>query len=353
MRMTPIALALALLGTPVLPGVAKQKPKAARASSAVHVVRKNETAAKIAKAQNLTVDELADLNPTINMARLSVGMRLKVKGSASVPKAESSPVPVVNLVPTRPIPRLPSLPPTPLLHLEKVLPSHVVLLSQGAQSESLSTSATSVVSPQELAAQLKPVLSESVLDLSLLAADPLGFEPADPHNLDLLWPVETRTISSAWGPRMRSKVKVVKASASKVASKGTRKIRVRYRGSHRGVDLNAPKGTDVFAALDGRVVRSGRHKDYGYYVLVDHGNGVETLYGHNQANFIREGDLVRRGQKIAEVGRTGHATGPHVHFELRLNGVHQNPEPFLNDVEAIPAEIMAMNQLAVPVLGRR
>jgi murein DD-endopeptidase MepM/ murein hydrolase activator NlpD len=70
---------------------------------------------------------------------------------------------------------------------------------------------------------------------------------------------------------------------------------------------------------------------------------VVTLYAHHRANFVQSVDIVRRGQKIAEVGRTGNATGPHLHFELRLTGQHKNPLPFLNEAEEIPAELVAQN----------
>jgi murein DD-endopeptidase MepM/ murein hydrolase activator NlpD len=173
------------------------------------------------------------------------------------------------------------------------------------------------------------------------------FEAADLARLDLLWPVETRTISSAWGPRMRSRtVRVVKKNVKK-------RVRVRFQGTHKGVDLTAPAGTDVYAAMDGIVVTSSKHRQYGNYVVIDHGNGVTTLYAHHKRNFTREGDLVRRGQKIAEVGRSGNATGSHLHFELRLDGVHQNPLPYLNDSEEIPAELVAQNQAALPLTRRR
>jgi murein DD-endopeptidase MepM/ murein hydrolase activator NlpD len=113
------------------------------------------------------------------------------------------------------------------------------------------------------------------------------------------------------------------------------------------VDLSAPKGADVFAALDGQVVAAGRHRQYGNFVVLDHGNGVVTLYAHHNRNFVKEGEIVRRGQKIAEVGRTGNATGPHLHFELRLEGLPQNPLPFLNDVEELPADLVTQNEAAV------
>ncbi|HLO66764.1 MAG TPA: M23 family metallopeptidase, partial [Holophaga sp.] len=175
------------------------------------------------------------------------------------------------------------------------------------------------------------------------APAPRPFEPADPDKLDLLWPVETRTISSGWGPRMRSKT---------IKVKSVRK-RVRYKGSHKGLDLNAPKGTDVYACLDGEVTMAGRNKGYGNFVMIDHGNGIVTLYGHHNRNLVSVGQVVRRGQKIAEVGRTGNATGPHLHFELRVAGEVQNPLPFLNDVEEIPAEQIAQNRALAAPKARR
>jgi murein DD-endopeptidase MepM/ murein hydrolase activator NlpD len=109
------------------------------------------------------------------------------------------------------------------------------------------------------------------------------------------------------------------------------------------VDLNAPTGTSVFAAMDGQVVAVGRQRQYGNFVTIDHGNGIITHYGHHRANLVEVGDVVRRGQKIAEVGRTGNATGPHLHFELRMDGSQRNPLPFMNDEEEISAEVLAMN----------
>jgi murein DD-endopeptidase MepM/ murein hydrolase activator NlpD len=137
-----------------------------------------------------------------------------------------------------------------------------------------------------------------------------------------------------------------------VRVKNQRKKKVRYKGRHRGLDLTAPVGTAVFAALDGQVVMSGRHKQYGNFVMVDHGNGVATLYAHHRLNLVREGDIVRRGQKIAEVGTTGNSTGPHLHFELKVDGVQRNPLPVLNDEEEIQAEVAAQNALLGPSAKR-
>jgi murein DD-endopeptidase MepM/ murein hydrolase activator NlpD len=203
-----------------------------------------------------------------------------------------------------------------------------------------------VLPPKALASQDSEDEAEEPLPLTSAQAASTEFEPADRASLDLLWPVQTRTISSAWGPRIRTKVVRVRVS------KRSRKVLRRFMGTHKGVDLSSPMGKDIFAALDGEVVASGTQKGYGNYVALDHGNGVVTYYAHCNRNFVRVGEIVHRGQKIAEVGRTGNATGPHVHFELRLDGVAQNPLPFMNDMDEIPADMIAQNEAAVPPAGR-
>lgn len=94
---------------------------------------------------------------------------------------------------------------------------------------------------------------------------------------------------------------------------------------HRGLDLRADEGTPVYAVADGRVERSGRSGAYGNLILLDHGEGLESLYGHHSRNLVAEGQNVRRGEVIALVGHTGNATGDHLHFELRWRGGTVDP----------------------------
>ncbi len=101
------------------------------------------------------------------------------------------------------------------------------------------------------------------------------------------------------------------------------------RSFHEGIDFPAEVGTSIVAAASGKVVYAGFHPEYGRMVEVDHGNGLLTRYAHTSQIFVREGDLVVRGQRLASVGSTGRSTGPHLHFEVRLNGVPQNPARFL------------------------
>jgi len=87
---------------------------------------------------------------------------------------------------------------------------------------------------------------------------------------------------------------------------------------HAGTDIAAPMGTPIRAVAEGRVIESGSKSGYGNTVVVETGDGRKMLYAHNNQNFVRVGDWVSRGDTIAEVGSTGRATGPHVHFEVKF-----------------------------------
>ncbi len=97
---------------------------------------------------------------------------------------------------------------------------------------------------------------------------------------------------------------------------------------HEGVDFVAEPGTPILAAAGGVVVTSEEHPQYGNMVEIDHGNGLITRYGHASRRSVKVGDVVLRGAKIGEVGSTGRSTGPHLHFEVRINGAAQNPARF-------------------------
>ena len=98
---------------------------------------------------------------------------------------------------------------------------------------------------------------------------------------------------------------------------------------HAGVDFAAPSGTPIFAAAGGVVIAAEQHPFYGNMVEIDHGNDLSTLYAHSSKIVVKVGDIVKRGQKIAEVGTTGRSTGPHLHFEVHVKGQPQNPAKFL------------------------
>lgn len=107
-------------------------------------------------------------------------------------------------------------------------------------------------------------------------------------------------------------------------------ISQRYHEYHQAVDIAGPKGTPIKAADSGYVAVTGRSDTgYGRYVLIDHGNGFQTLYAHFSVIYVEIGQSVAKGQTIGLCGSTGKSTGPHVHFELKLNGVRRNPLIYL------------------------
>jgi murein DD-endopeptidase MepM/ murein hydrolase activator NlpD len=98
---------------------------------------------------------------------------------------------------------------------------------------------------------------------------------------------------------------------------------------HEGVDISAPMNTPIFAAAKGRVVRAGWLVGYGLAVEIDHGFGYATLYGHASTLIVQSGQEVLRGEMIARVGSTGISTSSHLHYEVRVNGVPQDPTTYI------------------------
>lgn len=98
---------------------------------------------------------------------------------------------------------------------------------------------------------------------------------------------------------------------------------------HKGIDIATPTGTPVKATANGTIIISRYSNSFGYYVAIDNGNGFETLFAHNSKLNCNVGDIVKRGDIIAYSGSTGDSTGPHVHYEIKLNGKNINPENYL------------------------
>jgi murein DD-endopeptidase MepM/ murein hydrolase activator NlpD len=130
----------------------------------------------------------------------------------------------------------------------------------------------------------------------------------------LIWPNPTGVITQGFGP----------------SSLGFEPSFAGFAHFHTGVDVASPQGTPILAADDGVVALVGSGTTgYGNYVVIAHAGGVTTLYGHLLAATVRQGDRLSQGQVIGLEGSTGNSTGPHVHFEVRVNGLPIDPLPYL------------------------
>ncbi len=126
-----------------------------------------------------------------------------------------------------------------------------------------------------------------------------------------------------------SRVPVSAAFIWPVSGRISSKFGKRNPGHHDGVDIAARKGTSVRAARSGKVIFSDRLSGYGNVIIVEHDGGFTTVYAHNDKNLVHTGARVSRGQRIATVGQTGRATGPHLHFEIRKDNIARNPLYYL------------------------
>ncbi|MDT7516482.1 M23 family metallopeptidase [Rhodoferax mekongensis] len=115
---------------------------------------------------------------------------------------------------------------------------------------------------------------------------------------------------------------------------------------HTGLDFPAAPGTPIYAAAGGMVVTQEFHPQYGNMLEVDHGNNLITRYAHASKILVKKGDLIKRGQRVAEVGNTGRSTGPHLHFEVLVQGVPQDPQKFLNAGKGLAASQVAGSKTA-------
>jgi len=110
---------------------------------------------------------------------------------------------------------------------------------------------------------------------------------------------------------------------------------------HTGLDFAAGFGTPILAAAGGVVVTQEFHPEYGNMIEIDHGNDLITRYAHASKTLVKKGDLIKRGQKIAEVGTTGRSTGAHLHFEVLVQGIPQDPQKFLAAGRNLPSQRLA------------
>jgi len=191
-------------------------------------------------------------------------------------------------------------------------PGHWVVVAEGESLEVLARRAG--VPPEdileanglELPSQVRPGMTLFVLEPAPAPAEPPLPAAAVPGTPQLRWPLTTVavTVGSPFGAR--------------------------WGRRHEGIDLPAPIGTPVFAAADGQVVYAGHGvRGYGNLIVIKHAGDLLTVYAHNSALLVSQGQPVRAGDRIARVGQSGHATGPHLHFEVRRGQIPTDPMSYL------------------------
>ena len=136
------------------------------------------------------------------------------------------------------------------------------------------------------------------------------------------------TSSSISGSKVSLGVSLIRPISGTITSRFGAKSSIRS-SAHTGLDIGASKGTSIKAAASGTVVFSGYKGAYGNMVVISHSGSVQTYYGHCSALYVSAGDTVSQGETIAAVGSTGNSTGPHLHFEIRVNGVAYNPQNYV------------------------
>lgn len=155
------------------------------------------------------------------------------------------------------------------------------------------------------------------------------------HRSDFLNAVETELINATLKSKMMPTIQPVDV-AYNASGFGLRLDPFTgAQAMHQGIDFVAMPGTPIVAAAGGVVIASEWHHDFGNMIEIDHGNDITTLYAHASRVFVRVGDVVKRNQHIADVGSTGRATGAHLHFEVHVKAVAQNPDKFLHADRAI------------------
>lgn len=155
---------------------------------------------------------------------------------------------------------------------------------------------------------------------------------ADLYEKKVVKQVQSSTTIAAKGVNTSGKVVNLGISLIRpVSGTLTSRFGARWGRSHKGIDIGAPKGTKIVAAASGTVTYAqyGYGGGYGNHVIISHGNGVQTLYGHCTSLLVSQGQHVSQGQTIATVGNTGNSQGNHLHLEIRVNGVAQNPQNYL------------------------
>ncbi len=258
-----------------------------------HVVMAGETMADLAKEYDMSEAEIMELNPQANPRKLEVGSEIKLKEEA----------PVVTLETSELITYEEDIDfDTKEKKSDKLYEGEKKVTKKGKKGTRVITARVEKSNGKESTKVpiVEKVEKEPTTEVVLVGTKE---RPPTIGSGEYIYPVDNYRLSSPFGPR--------------------------WGRNHNGVDLACPMGTDVKAADGGTVTFAGYKGSFGYLVIIDHQNGMETYYAHNSELLVKEGDKVYQGYHIAEAGSTGRSTGPHCHFEIRVNGTPQDPLEYL------------------------
>lgn len=256
----------------------------------IHTVQQNQTLSEIANAYGMKTQEIVNLNPEVEPTRMKIGQNILIE------KAQ----PAVSIAVTK-----------KETYEESISYNTTTEYDDNMTTTQKTTLVEGQVGSKEIVAEVtyiddviveKIILSEEVLKEPVDEVVKIGTKKPV-VNGNFIMPVSGATLSSKYG--------------------------YRSSGFHSGIDLALSYGKPIVASDGGTVTFSGWNGAYGYCVIVNHGNGVETLYAHASKLNVSVGAKVSQGDKIAEVGSTGRSTGNHLHFEIRINGKAVDPLNYL------------------------
>ena len=276
-----------------------------------HEVKEGESFWTIAINNGLSVEELQKINPNVKPEKLMIG------DEVSLTKQE----PLIHVLVTKEITVEEAIAhETEYKDTKKLLKGQSKVVTEGEDGKKSvtyeiktangATVERNVVNEVVVSAPVTEVVNKGTgVKLSSRSDGPAARPGKKPSggsynggNGSLSWPMHGR-ITSPYGPRSR--------------------------GFHSGIDIGTPVGTPIHAATSGKVVMAGWYGGYGNCLVIDHGNGMKTRYAHLSGFNCRVGDSVSRGQVVARSGNTGRSTGPHLHFEVIVNGSTRNPMNYL------------------------
>ena len=261
-----------------------------------YVAVRGDTYSEIAHANDMSLDELMELNPQASLDRLMIGDVLTVKKTIPYLSIRTVDTVTYNEVIKRPVEEVED---------ETMYQGERKILTAGTDGEARVTANVTYINGYE---EGREVVSTTVLVEPTTEVVAVGTKvrPRTMPTGTFKWPVSGR-ITSYFGYRTIF---------------GTYSY-------HGGIDISTSYGNSIKAADGGTVVWSGYKGTYGYLVIIDHGNGVQSYYGHNSKLLVKAGDKVYQGQTIARAGSTGRSTGTHCHFEIRINDTRVNPLSYL------------------------